>query len=183
LYRYKEGRILTGHEAFLKRIGSCFAKFVDEKVKACQEKCREDLLSTTQFVTWSLHSGNRSGLASVLAPQKQRQEEEAAERQQARGGEYPDRGRHAHYDDETPHGMGGVDYADENGRASDNGRGGGSRSGRGDGRDRNHRGDERRGDERSYGGGGGGGGKGKAVMVSPADDKKTGSAKVGLHKL
>ena len=28
----KEGRILTGHEAFLKRIGSCFAKFVDEKV-------------------------------------------------------------------------------------------------------------------------------------------------------
>ena len=64
----KEGRILTGHEAFLKRIGSCFAKFVDQKVKACQEKCREDLLSTTQFVTWSLHSGNRSGVASVLGP-------------------------------------------------------------------------------------------------------------------
>lgn len=64
----KEGRILTGHEAFLKRIGACFALFVDQKVKACQEKCREDLLSTTQFVTWSLHSGNRAGVASVLGP-------------------------------------------------------------------------------------------------------------------
>ena len=56
----KEGRILTGHEAFLKRIGACFAKFVDQKVKACQEKCREDLQSTTHFVTWSLHSGNKA---------------------------------------------------------------------------------------------------------------------------
>ena len=64
----KEGRILTGHEAFLKRIGACFAAFVDQKVKACQEKCREDLLSTTQFVTWSLHSGNKAGVASVLGP-------------------------------------------------------------------------------------------------------------------
>ena len=70
----KEGRILTGHEAFLKRIGACFAKFVDQKVKACQEKCREDLQSTTHFVTWSLHSGNKAGLASVLrpAPEEQR---------------------------------------------------------------------------------------------------------------
>jgi hypothetical protein len=30
--------------------------------------CREDLLSTTSFVTWSLHSGNRNGLNSVLGP-------------------------------------------------------------------------------------------------------------------
>lgn len=170
----KEGRILTGHEAFLKRIGSCFAKFVDEKVKACQEKCREDLQSTTQFVTWSLHSGNRSGLHSVLGPQKQRQQEEAAEREQARGGEYPDR-RHAHYDrpthDETPYGgggIGGVDYVDPDHGRSDNSRGsGGSRSGRGD---RHHRG----------GGGGGGsdkGGKAGAVIVVP-DDKKLGSSKM-----
>ena len=72
----KEGRILTGHEAFLKRIGSCFAKFVDQKVKACQDKCREDLASTTQFVTWSLHSGNKSGLKSVLAGREQEREEQ-----------------------------------------------------------------------------------------------------------
>ena len=74
----KEGRILTGHEAFLKRIGACFAKFVDQKVKACQEKCREDLQSTTHFVTWSLHSGNKAGLASVLrpAPEEQRRRDE-----------------------------------------------------------------------------------------------------------
>ena len=66
----KEGRILTGHEAFLKRIGACFAAFVDQKVKACQEKCREDLQSTTSFVTWSLHSGNRAGVESVLGPKR-----------------------------------------------------------------------------------------------------------------
>ena len=49
-------------------MGTAFAKFVDDKVKACQDKCREDLLSTTSFVTWSLHSGNRNGLNSVLGP-------------------------------------------------------------------------------------------------------------------
>lgn len=64
----KEGRILSGHEVFLKKIGSSFAKFVDQRVKECQEKCREDLFSTTNFVTWSLHSGNKSGLRSVLHP-------------------------------------------------------------------------------------------------------------------
>jgi len=64
----KEGRILSGHEVFLKKIGASFAKFVDQRVKECQEKCREDLLSTTNFVTWSLHSGNKSGLRSVLHP-------------------------------------------------------------------------------------------------------------------
>ena len=70
----KEGRILTGHEAFLKRIGACFAAFVDQKVKACQEKCREDLQSTTSFVTWSLHSGNKAGVESVLGPARRRAE-------------------------------------------------------------------------------------------------------------
>lgn len=64
----KEGRILTGHEVFLKKIGATFARFVDERVKECQEKCHEDLKSTTAFVTWSLHAGNKSGLRTVLAP-------------------------------------------------------------------------------------------------------------------
>ena len=196
----KEGRILTGHEAFLKRIGSCFAKFVDEKVKACQEKCREDLQSTTQFVTWSLHSGNRSGLQSVLGPQKQRAEEEAAEREQARAGEYPDRGRHARsggYDEETPYhagggggggaGMGGIDYADENGGRSDGSRGGrsggsGSSGGRGersdrgshrDDRDRHHNHHHHRGD-----GGKGSGGKNAGGVVAVPDDRKIGSGKM-----
>ena len=64
----KEGRILTGHEVFLKKIGATFARFVDERVRECQDKCHEDLKSTTSFVTWSLHSGNKSGLRTVLAP-------------------------------------------------------------------------------------------------------------------
>jgi len=64
----KEGRILNGHEVFLKKIGATFARFVDDKVKECQDKCHEDLKSTTQFVTWSLHAGNKAGLRNVLAP-------------------------------------------------------------------------------------------------------------------
>ena len=36
-------------------------------MKACQEKCCEDPQSTTSFVTWSLHSGNKAGVESVPA--------------------------------------------------------------------------------------------------------------------
>ena len=164
----KEGRILTGHEAFLKRIGSCFAKFVDEKVKACQEMCREDLKSTTSFVTWSLHSGNRSGLASVLRPENvSRAQEEEAERKQARAGEYPDRrspprGRDSRYDDDHAYdGMGGVDYPDENGRASD----GRNRDGRNGRREESRRGYDER-------------GKGKGGALVPVPDEKMGSTKM-----
>ena len=96
----KEGRILTGHEAFLKRIGSCFAKFVDQKVKACQDKCREDLASTTQFVTWSLHSGNKSGLKSVLAGREQEREEQRDRDRDMHPRDYDRRDPAAEYDDE-----------------------------------------------------------------------------------
>jgi GTPase SAR1 family protein len=96
----KEGRILTGHEAFLKRIGSCFAKFVDQKVKACQDKCREDLASTTQFVTWSLHSGNKSGLKSVLAGREQEREEQRDRDRDMHPRDYDRRDPSAEYDDE-----------------------------------------------------------------------------------
>ena len=95
----KEGRILTGHEAFLKRIGSCFAKFVDQKVKACQDKCREDLASTTQFVTWSLHSGNKSGLKSVLAGREQEREEQRDRDREMPPRDYDRRDERDHFDD------------------------------------------------------------------------------------
>jgi hypothetical protein len=97
----KEGRILTGHEAFLKRIGACFAAFVDQKVKACQEKCREDLQSTTSFVTWSLHSGNRAGVESVLGPDKRAADDSARDEARATFDDhhgYPDE-PHAHRDE------------------------------------------------------------------------------------
>ena len=81
----KEGRILNGHEAFLKKIGAAFGRFVDERVKDCQEKCHADLKSTTQFVTWSLHSGNKEGLRSVLSPNEN--ESDAREDRRRGGGE------------------------------------------------------------------------------------------------
>ena len=105
----KEGRILTGHEAFLKRIGACFAAFVDQKVKACQEKCREDLQSTTSFVTWSLHSGNKAGVESVLgparaaAPSERDDDEHRARRERDEHHGFPDEREHDRRDDRDRH--------------------------------------------------------------------------------
>ena len=67
----REGRFLNGHDLFIKRIGATWQAFVDRTVRECQAKCLEDLASTTDFVTWSLHAGNKQGLRSVLgvAPQ------------------------------------------------------------------------------------------------------------------
>jgi hypothetical protein len=118
----------------------------------------------------------------VLGPQKQRAEEEAAEREQARGGEYPDRrsntnsnnnSQNHHQNEETPYGMGmgGIDHADENGRA-DTSRGGSRGGGRAD-RHRDDRGgsgkggrDDRHRDSSKSSGGGGGG-----EVVTKSDDK------------
>ena len=112
----KEGRFLNGHDLFIKRIGATYHAFVEKTMRDCQQKCIEDLMSTTgvlrfpqcaaafllfsasapscplpappllcsvprsvpplpaqhssrspaEFVTWSLHSGNKAGLRSVL---------------------------------------------------------------------------------------------------------------------
>ena len=35
--------------------------------KACRARCQEDLLSTTRYVTWSLHTGQRATLKSMLS--------------------------------------------------------------------------------------------------------------------
>ncbi|KAK1565330.1 hypothetical protein Q3G72_024261 [Acer saccharum] len=34
--------------------------------RACREKCMEDLVSTTRYVSWSLHNKNRAGLRQFL---------------------------------------------------------------------------------------------------------------------
>jgi hypothetical protein len=62
----REGRFLNGNDLFIKRIGSAFHSFVDKTVRDCQQKCLDDLHSTTEFVSWSLHSGNKAGLRAVL---------------------------------------------------------------------------------------------------------------------
>ncbi|KAI5356126.1 hypothetical protein L3X38_009021 [Prunus dulcis] len=60
----KDGEYLSGHEVFLRRVASAFNDFAESTERACREKCMEDLVSTTRYVTWSLHNKNRAGLHS-----------------------------------------------------------------------------------------------------------------------
>ncbi|KAL7001951.1 ARP2/3 actin-organizing complex subunit Arc5 [Sarracenia purpurea var. burkii] len=62
----KEGELLSGHEAFLRRAASAFNNFAESTERACREKCMEDLVSTTRYVSWSLHNKNRAGLRHFL---------------------------------------------------------------------------------------------------------------------
>lgn len=62
----KEGEYLSGHEVFLKRVASAFDNFAESTERSCREKCMEDLMSTTRYVSWSLHNKNRAGLRQFL---------------------------------------------------------------------------------------------------------------------
>ncbi|GAB2267383.1 ARP2/3 actin-organizing complex subunit Arc5 [Dionaea muscipula] len=62
----KDGEYLSGHEVFLRRVTSAFNNFAESTEKACREKCMEDLVSTTRYVSWSLHNKNRAGLRHFL---------------------------------------------------------------------------------------------------------------------
>lgn len=62
----KDGEFLSGHEVFLKRVASAFNNFAESTERSCREKCMEDLVSTTRYVSWSLHNKNRAGLRQFL---------------------------------------------------------------------------------------------------------------------
>eukprot|EP00250_Pteridium_aquilinum_P017451 c23631_g1_i1 orf=300-3137(-) len=62
----KDGEYLSGHNMFMKRVSDAFHTFVESTERACREKCMEDLMSTTRYVTWSLHTKNRTGLHQFL---------------------------------------------------------------------------------------------------------------------
>ncbi|KAL9260648.1 Dynamin-like protein [Drosera capensis] len=62
----KEGEYLSGHEVFLGRVTSAFNNFAESTERGCREKCMEDLVSTTRYVSWSLHNKNRAGLRHFL---------------------------------------------------------------------------------------------------------------------
>ncbi|KAK9989160.1 hypothetical protein SO802_029399 [Lithocarpus litseifolius] len=62
----KDGEYLSGHEVFLRRVANAFNNFAESTERACHEKCMEDLISTTRYVTWSLHNKNRAGLRQFL---------------------------------------------------------------------------------------------------------------------
>jgi GTPase SAR1 family protein len=63
----KDREFLSGHDMFLKHVATAFHIFVDSTERSCREKCMEDLMSTTRYVTWSLHSKNQSGLRQFLS--------------------------------------------------------------------------------------------------------------------
>ncbi|GBG59025.1 hypothetical protein CBR_g24372 [Chara braunii] len=52
----RDGEYLMGHDMFLKRVASSFNSFVEGSEKSCRDKCMEDLMSTTRYVSWSLHN-------------------------------------------------------------------------------------------------------------------------------
>ncbi|KAK8363974.1 hypothetical protein V6Z11_A03G200800 [Gossypium hirsutum] len=52
----KDGEFLSGHEVFLRRVATAFNNFAESTERACHEKCLEDLVSTTRYVSWSLHN-------------------------------------------------------------------------------------------------------------------------------
>ena len=60
----------AGHDLFLQRVGAAYHAFIEAAEKGCRARCLEDLLSTTRYVTWSLHTGGgaggRKGLRGVL---------------------------------------------------------------------------------------------------------------------
>ncbi|RAL44982.1 hypothetical protein DM860_003741 [Cuscuta australis] len=62
----KDGEYLSGHDVFLRRVTSAFTNFAESTERSCREKCMEDLVSTTRYVTWSLHNKNRAGLRQFL---------------------------------------------------------------------------------------------------------------------
>lgn len=62
----KDGEFLSGHEVFLRRVATAFNNFAESTERACHEKCLEDLVSTTRYVSWSLHNKNRAGLRHFL---------------------------------------------------------------------------------------------------------------------
>ncbi|EXB97705.1 Dynamin-like protein ARC5 [Morus notabilis] len=62
----KDGEYLSGHDMFIRRVAAAYNNFAEATERACREKCMEDLISTTRYVTWSLHNKNRAGLRQFL---------------------------------------------------------------------------------------------------------------------
>uniref|UniRef100_A0A7N2MJX7 Uncharacterized protein n=1 Tax=Quercus lobata TaxID=97700 RepID=A0A7N2MJX7_QUELO len=63
---FKDREHLSGHEVFHRRVATAFNNFAESTERACREKCMEDLISTTHYVTWSLHNKNQDGLRQFL---------------------------------------------------------------------------------------------------------------------
>ncbi|KAF8057143.1 ARC5 [Scenedesmus sp. PABB004] len=63
----KDGACLSGHDLLLRKVGDLYHTFIEETEGACKHRCLEDLLSTTRYVTWSLHTKSTKALRAILA--------------------------------------------------------------------------------------------------------------------
>ena len=57
---------VAGHSLFLRRVGDAFHRFIEGTEKDCRDKVLEDLLATTRYISWSLHSRSGQGLRDML---------------------------------------------------------------------------------------------------------------------
>lgn len=64
--RWVAGQYLHGHDLFLKRVGGAYSAFIERTERDVRGKCREDLLSVTRYITWSLHTRSGTGLKNML---------------------------------------------------------------------------------------------------------------------
>uniref|UniRef100_A0A0E0FA45 Dynamin-type G domain-containing protein n=2 Tax=Oryza meridionalis TaxID=40149 RepID=A0A0E0FA45_9ORYZ len=55
-------RLIPISAFLLERVKAAFDRFAESTEQSCRERCMEDLVSTTRYVTWSLHNKNRAGL-------------------------------------------------------------------------------------------------------------------------
>jgi hypothetical protein len=63
----RDGQCLSGHDLFLKRVGSSYHAFLDDSERGCRARCLEDLASTTRYVSWSLHTRSNRALRAMVA--------------------------------------------------------------------------------------------------------------------
>uniref|UniRef100_A0A0D9XXG1 Dynamin-type G domain-containing protein n=1 Tax=Leersia perrieri TaxID=77586 RepID=A0A0D9XXG1_9ORYZ len=52
----KDGENCSSHNILVKRVQAAFDRFAESTEQSCRERCMEDLVSTTRYVTWSLHN-------------------------------------------------------------------------------------------------------------------------------
>uniref|UniRef100_A0A0D3HS18 Dynamin-type G domain-containing protein n=1 Tax=Oryza barthii TaxID=65489 RepID=A0A0D3HS18_9ORYZ len=55
-FQQKDGENCSSHDVLVKRVKAAFDRFAESTEQSCRERCMEDLVSTTRYVTWSLHN-------------------------------------------------------------------------------------------------------------------------------
>ncbi|CAA7396759.1 unnamed protein product [Spirodela intermedia] len=90
----KDGEYLSGHSVFLRRVETAFINFAESTERTCRDKCMEDLMSTTRYVTWSIHNKNRPGLRQFLDSFTSADQTQSVHQEQSLGSAGNDNNKH-----------------------------------------------------------------------------------------